>query len=77
MSETESFANLCELQLETDRYATYETRTVFTKGAVKLLIKESGLSFAPGLSDLIQSRDAPSVQQLRTCSIPLFNDDRS
>lgn len=76
-SDTEFFANLCEVQLDTDRCATHGTRTVFTKGAVQHLIEESGLSIAPGLSYLIQSQHAPSVQQSRACSIPLSNDDMS
>jgi hypothetical protein len=53
MSDAEFFAKLCDVQLVTDRSATFETRTVFTKGAVQHLIKESGLNFAPGLSNMI------------------------
>jgi hypothetical protein len=75
MSDAEFFAKLCDVQLETDRSATFETRTVFSKGAVQHLIEESGLTFAPGLSNLIRSRTAPSVQQLRACSIPLSKRD--
>ena len=63
------------MQLNTDRSATFETRIIFLKGAVQQLIKESGLTFAPGLRDLIQSQDAHSVQQLRACSIPLSKGD--
>lgn len=58
---TKFFANLCEVQLKTDCSATFETRIIFPKGAVQQLIEELGLTFAP------------SVQQSRTCSIPLSN----
>jgi hypothetical protein len=75
MSDAEFFAKLCDVQLETDRSATFETRTVFTKGAVQHLIEELGLKFAPGLSNMIRSQNAPSVQQLRACSIPLSRVD--
>lgn len=64
MSNTEFFVNLCEVQLKTDCSAIFKTRIIFSKGAVQQLIEESGLTFAP------------SVQQSRTCSIPLSNDDR-
>ena len=75
MSDAGFFAKLCDVQLETDRSATFETRTIFSKGAVQHLIEETGLTFAPGPSDMIRSRDAPSVQQLRACSNPLSKED--
>ena len=76
MSDAELFAMLCDVQLQTDRAATSETRTIFSsKAAIQHLIEESSLTFAPGLADMIRSRNAPSVQQLRACSILLSEDD--
>ena len=76
MSDAEFFAMLCDVQLQTDRAATPETRTIFSsKAAVQHLIEESSLTFAPGLADLIRSPNAPSVQQLRACSVLLSEDD--
>ncbi|KAF1842651.1 uncharacterized protein K460DRAFT_417867 [Cucurbitaria berberidis CBS 394.84] len=45
-----------------------------SKAAIQHLIEESSLTFAPGLADMIRSRNAPSVQQLRACSILLSKD---
>ena len=39
------------------------------------LIEESSLTFAPGLADMIRSRNTPLVQQLRACSVLLSRDD--
>ncbi|KAF2847646.1 hypothetical protein T440DRAFT_491853 [Plenodomus tracheiphilus IPT5] len=76
MSDAESLAMLCDVQLQTDRTAMPETRTLFSsKAAIQHLIEESSLTFAPGLADMIRSRNAPSVQQLRACSILLSKDD--
>lgn len=72
MADAEFFAMLCDVQLQTDRTATMETRTIFSsKAAIQHLIEESNLSFAPGLADMIRSPNAPSVQQLRACSVVL------
>lgn len=76
MSDAAFFARLCALQLQTDRAATPETRTIFhSKAAIQQLIEESSLTFAPGLANTIRSRNAPSVQQLRACSIQLSEDE--
>jgi hypothetical protein len=76
MSDAAFFAMLCDVQLQTDRAATPETRTIFhSKAAIQHLIEESSLTFAPGLADTIRSRNAPSVQQLRACSVQLSEDE--
>ncbi|KAH4109946.1 hypothetical protein HBI67_190730 [Parastagonospora nodorum] len=76
MSDAAFFAMLCDVQLRTDRSATFESRTFFSSEApIQHLIEESSLTFAPGLADMIRSPDAPSVQQLRVCSVPLSLDD--
>lgn len=76
MSDTEFFARLCHVQVQTDCTALPETRTVFSSAAaIQHLIEESSLTFATGLADMIQSRIPPSVQELRACSLPLSRDD--
>ncbi|KAH8732902.1 hypothetical protein GQ44DRAFT_668474 [Phaeosphaeriaceae sp. PMI808] len=76
MPDAEFFAMLCDVQLQTDRAATPETRIIFSsKAAIQYLIEELSLTFAPGLADMIRSRNAPSVQQLRACSVMLSEDD--
>ncbi|KAH4934856.1 hypothetical protein HBI79_078180 [Parastagonospora nodorum] len=76
MSDAAFFAMLCDVQLRTDRSATFESRTFFSSEApIQHLIEESSLTFTPGLADMIRSPDAPSVQQLRVCSVPLSLDD--
>jgi len=60
MSDAEFFATLCNVQLLTDSAATFATRTVFSsEAAIQHLIEESSLTFAPGLADMIRSRDTP------------------
>lgn len=76
MPDAEFFAMLCDVQLQTDRAATPETRTIFSSRAgIQHLIEDSSLTFAPGLADMIRSPNAPSVQQLRACSVMLSKDD--
>ncbi|CAO2656665.1 Nn.00g054680.m01.CDS01 [Neocucurbitaria sp. VM-36] len=76
MSDAEFFAMLCHVQFRTDSAATPELRTVFSsEAAIQHLIEESSLTFAPGLADMIRSRNTPSVQQLRACSVLLSRDD--
>jgi hypothetical protein len=75
MPDAEFFAGLCHVQLQTDRAATPETRSVFSsKAAIQHLIEESSLTFAPGLAGMIQSPNAPSVQQLRASTVVLTKD---
>jgi len=69
MSDTEFFAMLCEKHIETDRAATFETRTIFTSNTIQHLIEQTGLTFAPGLADIIRAPHPPSVEQLRACSL--------
>jgi hypothetical protein len=76
MSDARFFAMLCDVQLRTDSTATPESRTFFSSEApIQHLIEESSLTFAPGLADMIRSRNTPSVQRLRACSVLLSGDD--
>lgn len=62
MTDASFYAGLSDIELQKDHNVTVNIRTIFSsQGAIIHLIEESGLTFAPGLANMIQSQNPPSV----------------